>query len=289
MVNNLTFNKLNRRYGILLIGTPTRQFYFNLSAYEYCNRLLLEKGVLIKTVFNGIVPDDAKFARESTLALIRSINLSFNLLFRDFGIQSLSPLEKEAGFYFHKKDLLKYALKAGLPIEKTWSCGKNGWYHCGICPSCRTRISVFEEAGIKDKTIYFVNLISRFKQYLKNSVLFDLYCLFKRKIAIRPSRKNVSVDASSIISINEMVEWYKKEEDIFLLHKKYGDLEVLNESGSFVWEQISSTRKIVLAELTKKLAKKYNLSSKRADNDLKKIIKSLIRKEYLNVSNGQAG
>ena len=235
------------------------------------------------------MPDDAKFARESTLALIRSINLSFNLLFRDFGIQSLSPLEKEAGFYFHKKDLLKYALKAGLPIEKTWSCGKNGWYHCGICPSCRTRISVFEEAGIKDKTIYFVNLISRFKQYLKNSVLFDLYCLFKRKIAIRPSRKNVSVDASSIISINEMVEWYKKEEDIFLLHKKYGDLEVLNESGSFVWEQISSTRKIVLAELTKKLAKKYNLSSKRADNDLKKIIKSLIRKEYLNVSNGQAG
>ena len=283
MVNNLNYSKLRNRYGISLVGAPTRQFYFTLASYEYRTRLLLEKGLIINTIFTGIVADDAAISRESTLALIRSVNLSFSLLFGDFQLQCLSGLEKEIGFFFRKENLLNYALKTGLPVEKTWSCEKNRRYHCGVCSSCRSRAYVFNQAGIKDKTIYRIGLIDRLKKSLKKSFLFDFYNVIKHKTADKPSKKEVQLKPSSIISINEMVDWYQKEGDVFLLHKKYGDLESLNEVGSQIWKIIVKYRAIKFNKIITMMVKNYKTKKEKLEPELKKFIKNLAQKEYIEI------
>lgn len=285
MVNNLNYSKLSNRYGISLVAAPTRQFYFILMGYEYRIRLLLEKGIVIDTIYTGIVPDDAKISRESTLALIRSVNLSFSLLFGDFQLQCLSGLEKEIGFFFWKKDLLDFAIKTGLPVEKTWSCEKNRRYHCGRCSSCRSRAYVFKQAGVKDKTVYRVDLIDRLKEYFKKSSLFDFYNVLKHKIAYKPSKKKVKVNASSLISVNKMVDWYEKEKDVFLFHKKYGDLEALNKVGSRVWRIIVKYKNITFGEIVDIMVKDYKIKKITLEPDIKKFIKSLAQKEYVDIEN----
>ncbi|MCU0549906.1 MAG: 7-cyano-7-deazaguanine synthase QueC [Leptolyngbya sp. Prado105] len=46
-----------------------------------------------------------------------------------------------------KTDIVKRAVKLGVPIEKTWSCYQGGAEPCGICDSCRIRDRALIEAG----------------------------------------------------------------------------------------------------------------------------------------------
>ncbi len=57
----------------------------------------------------------------------------------------VAPLENMT-----KADIIKTAVKLGVPLELTWSCYKGGKKPCGVCPSCRIRARGFKEAGVKD-------------------------------------------------------------------------------------------------------------------------------------------
>jgi 7-cyano-7-deazaguanine synthase len=46
-----------------------------------------------------------------------------------------------------KTDIVKRAVKLGVPIEKTWSCYQGETEPCGICDSCRIRDRALIEAG----------------------------------------------------------------------------------------------------------------------------------------------
>jgi 7-cyano-7-deazaguanine synthase len=46
-----------------------------------------------------------------------------------------------------KTDIVKRAVKLGIPIEKTWSCYQGGDEPCGVCDSCRIRDRALIEAG----------------------------------------------------------------------------------------------------------------------------------------------
>jgi len=56
--------------------------------------------------------------------------------------------------HLKKEDIVKKAIKEGVPLELTWSCYKNEEKACGVCDSCRLRLKGFEKAGVKDKIPY---------------------------------------------------------------------------------------------------------------------------------------
>ena len=55
---------------------------------------------------------------------------------------------------YKKSELLKEAVKMGVPLELTWSCYRDGEKHCGQCESCVNRKKAFNEAGLEDPTRY---------------------------------------------------------------------------------------------------------------------------------------
>jgi len=69
------------------------------------------------------------------------------------GITIWSPYKAKLS----KKQLLKNGYDVlGDKIFHTWSCYKNGKVQCGECESCNNRKAAFLEAGIEDKTVYFL-------------------------------------------------------------------------------------------------------------------------------------
>jgi 7-cyano-7-deazaguanine synthase len=55
---------------------------------------------------------------------------------------------------YKKSEIIKTALKLGVPLDETWSCYLNEEHHCGRCESCNNRKIAFKEAKVSDPTIY---------------------------------------------------------------------------------------------------------------------------------------
>lgn len=64
---------------------------------------------------------------------------------RDKNIRIFAPLINKT-----KEEILKLAVKLGVPIKKTWSCYNGKKKPCGVCDSCLIRKKAFDSAGLKD-------------------------------------------------------------------------------------------------------------------------------------------
>lgn len=60
-----------------------------------------------------------------------------------------TPLE-----WLNKSGVVTLGNKLGVRFEDTWSCYKGDEFHCGICPTCRSRKQAFEAAEVVDPTTY---------------------------------------------------------------------------------------------------------------------------------------
>ena len=58
--------------------------------------------------------------------------------------------------HYTKSDIVQEGDKLGVDFKLTWSCYRGGKIHCGHCPSCSERKRAFEEANVRDPTIYTV-------------------------------------------------------------------------------------------------------------------------------------
>ncbi len=61
------------------------------------------------------------------------------------GIKLWAPLLK-----LKKTQIIKEALRLGIPIERTWSCYNGTEKPCGLCDSCRIRDGALKEIGRPD-------------------------------------------------------------------------------------------------------------------------------------------
>jgi 7-cyano-7-deazaguanine synthase len=60
-------------------------------------------------------------------------------------IRIVTPLLKKT-----KAQIVRHAVRLGVPLEKTWSCYRGGVRPCGRCDSCLLRAKGFAQAGLKD-------------------------------------------------------------------------------------------------------------------------------------------
>ncbi len=49
-----------------------------------------------------------------------------------------------------KEEIVRQALRLGVPLERTWSCYSGGSSPCGVCDSCRIRDAALRQAGRPD-------------------------------------------------------------------------------------------------------------------------------------------
>ena len=57
-----------------------------------------------------------------------------------------------------KDEIVKRGFELNINLSETWSCYKGGEYHCGECGTCIERKSAFQEAGLKDPTVYLTEM-----------------------------------------------------------------------------------------------------------------------------------
>jgi 7-cyano-7-deazaguanine synthase len=57
-----------------------------------------------------------------------------------------------------KWEIVKRGMELGAPLDRTWSCYQFEDAACGVCDSCRLRLSAFAEAGIGDSIAYRVRV-----------------------------------------------------------------------------------------------------------------------------------
>ena len=60
--------------------------------------------------------------------------------------------------WMSKQEIVEKGTKLGVDFANTWSCYRGDQYHCGVCPTCRSRREAFVTAGIDDPTIYHESL-----------------------------------------------------------------------------------------------------------------------------------
>lgn len=165
---------LSNTEGVLDLNTSLGVFVIlPFYAKSYAEKLNLTKNLNINTIFSAITADDGELVPTQTITSLRSIMFTLCAANKEHKWQFTSPMmEKEAGLFLTKSDIIQYADKNNIPLEKTWSCYHAGKYQCGEdCATCHTRRTSFKNSGVKDKTIYkridnqgFIASIKRIKR-----------------------------------------------------------------------------------------------------------------------------
>lgn len=103
-----------------------------------------------EALFIGVVEEDSSGypdCREDFIAAMqRAINLGTK---ESTNIVIETPL-----VHLKKEDIVKTAVKYGVPLELTWSCYSDEDEACGVCDSCRLRLKGFEKAAMEDPLKY---------------------------------------------------------------------------------------------------------------------------------------
>lgn len=128
-----------------------------LYAKLYAEYLHHTQNLYVRTILCSVTLGDGLIVPHQTFTSLRSIMYYLCTATRDFSWQFTSAVfEKETGLYFDKSNLVEWANKEHIPIEKTWSCYHSKKYQCGgaDCITCRARKDAFYKSGVADKTVY---------------------------------------------------------------------------------------------------------------------------------------
>ena len=137
------------------IGHPLRNSTLQNYAVMYATYLNGKFNTSISTILTGSIGDDTTCPELSILSL-RSQTLNVCLNLGDWSWQITSPLidpllSKNTIF---KKDLILWAKKREIPLNRTRTCVSDTPIADGTCNECRRRLKVFESLNLKDEVPY---------------------------------------------------------------------------------------------------------------------------------------
>lgn len=106
-----------------------------------------------EAIFIGVVEEDSSgypdCREEFILQFERALNLGTK---PETTIEIKTPL-----IHLKKEEIVKEAVKYGVPLHLTWSCYQNEKVACGVCDSCRLRLKGFQRANLIDPIPYQKN------------------------------------------------------------------------------------------------------------------------------------
>ncbi len=115
----------------------------------------MQRNKKIRVITESILPSDGDFNESQTLTALRGAMFALCSFTNDYSWQIFSPcIEKEIPSLYQKEDLIAWADKHDLPLDKTYSCLMNYKHNCGECLNCYVRQRAFKKAGVQDLTIY---------------------------------------------------------------------------------------------------------------------------------------
>lgn len=130
------------------LGYPMRDANLQNIGIQYAASLNEMHNLNIKTIIIAMSPDET-FPHCSVLAL-RIQTLLVCVDRKDWSWQITSPLiEPTLGKPFYKRDLVLWAARYDIPVEKTRTCISGRKIPDGTCPECLWRIKAFKSARIK--------------------------------------------------------------------------------------------------------------------------------------------
>lgn len=265
-----------------LIDAPSRLGIYVFGAFEYAHLLRARKYVPINTIFLGLTPEDGMSVRESTLSVLRSINLTLCLILGDFNWQILAPIDKKSKFYFNKIDLVSNALNSKLPIDKTWSCRAYNDSHCGICFNCISRKEAFKKLKFKDSTRYtksetttldnLNNKLQRAKNYFNK---------IQESFTNQP-KVNSKISSESRVIPTRSTSWHEIKNKMYIMNQNNNTIESFNSVGAFIWKEIVAEPPTLSALITK-VTLNYRVNKLQATKDLKLLLLEMEAKGYIKI------
>lgn len=276
--SNLIFNQKTGQYASLLSNNPSRLAYYAFGAYEHALKLRLEQNIYVKNILLGIIKDDSQFSRETTLTVLRSINLSLCLIVGDFTWTFSAPLEKKYRFFFTKKSLGQYALRSGVALEKTWSCSERSDVHCGQCANCYNRQNFYLNLHKPDPTRYLSSVIPKIKNLTKKfGILTNKF--FPKKNVV----KNLVIQPSSLVHVSTDLKCWEINNIFYRFNKQTGSIDKLNKYKSLIWRYIINSGPVTLSKLLHFLTKNKKTNAELINKTLI-FVKAEAQRGYLTVN-----
>jgi 7-cyano-7-deazaguanine synthase len=129
--------------GVSQAYVPARNIVFFGMAAAYAEMLGARK------VVSGHNRGDAERFPDASEGFIDEFNellrLGLRASLRHNSIEVVAPFAKSS-----KTQVLREAVRLGVPLKDTWSCYNNGTKPCGACYGCRARKEAFGEIGVED-------------------------------------------------------------------------------------------------------------------------------------------
>ena len=148
----LTDESIDVPIGGIAPGIPVTYVPFRNGIFLSIAAAIAEKESA-EAIFIGVVEEDSSGYPDCTDKFMKSIEQSINLGTKD---DTLIVIERPL-VHLSKADIVKEALRLSVNLGHTWSCYKNEDVACGVCDSCRLRLSGFERAGESDQIEYAVH------------------------------------------------------------------------------------------------------------------------------------
>lgn len=129
--------------GVSRAYVPARNIVFFGMAAAYAETLGARK------IVSGHNLGDAERFPDASEGFIEEFNQLLRLGLRTSrgrsNIEVVAPFARTS-----KTQVLREAVRLGVPLKDTWSCYNNGTKPCGVCYGCRARREAFGDIGVAD-------------------------------------------------------------------------------------------------------------------------------------------
>jgi 7-cyano-7-deazaguanine synthase len=145
----LTDKNIDIPIGGVEAGVPVTYVPFRNGIFLSIAAAIAEKEGAI-AMYIGVVQEDSSGYPDCTDSFINDMKKAINQGTKeDTHIDIVTPL-----VHLSKAQIVIEAIKLNVPLEHTWSCYKEEQEACGVCDSCRLRLTGFKIANKKDPIPY---------------------------------------------------------------------------------------------------------------------------------------